>query len=945
MPPAKKTLVSKSDLGRPLPKASNSSRIRAQVTQNRNRKNCRNVAYKTHSKERDKKRLPPAKKTLVSKSDLGRPLPKASNSSRIRAQVTQNRNRKNCRNVAYKTHSKERDKKRLPPAKKTLVSKSDLGRPLPKASNSSRIRAQVTQNRNRKNCRNVAYKTHSKERDKKRLPPARKTFVSKSDLGRPLPKASNSSRIRAQVTQNRNRKNCRNVAYKTHSKERDKKRLPPAKKTLVSKSDLGRPLPKASNSSRIRAQVTQNRNRKNCRNVAYKTHSKERDKKRLPPAKKTLVSKSDLGRPLPKASNSSRIRAQVTQNRNRKNCRNVAYKTHSKERDKKRLPPARKTFVSKSDLGRPLPKASNSSRIRAQVTQNRNRKNCRNVAYKTHSKERDKKRLPPAKKTLVSKSDLGRPLPKASNSSRIRAQVTRNRKPQKLPKRRIQNPLKRERDKKRLPPAKKTLVSKSDLGRPLPKASNSSRIRAQVTQNRKPQKLPKRRIQNPLKRKRQEKIASSKENLSLEIWPWKTASESLKQQQDSSPSHAKPQPQKLPKRRLQNPLKRKRQVSKSDLGRPLPKASNSTRIRAQVTQNRNRKNCRNVAYKTHSKETDKKRLPPAKKTLVSKSDLGRPLPKASNSSRIRAQVTQNRNRKNCRNVAYKTHSKERDKKRLTPAKKTLVSKSDLGRPLPKASNSSRIRAQVTQHRNRKNCRNVAYKTHSKERDKKRLPPAKKTLVSTSDLPPAKKTLVSKSDLGRPLPKASNSSRIRAQVTQNRNRKNCRNVAYKTHSKQRDKKRLPPAKKTLVSKSDLGRPLPKASNSSRIRAQVTQNQEKIASSKENLSLEIWPWKTASESLKQQQDSSPSPAKPQPQKLPKRRLQNPLKRKRQEKIASSKENLSLEIWPWKTASESLKQQQDSSPSHAKPQTAKTAETSHTKPTQKKETRKDCLQQRKP
>ena len=735
MPPAKKTLVSKSDLGRPLPKASNSSRIRAQVTQNRNRKNCRNVAYKTHSKERDKKRLPPAKKTLVSKSDLGRPLAKASNSSRIRAQVTQNRNRKNCR---LQNPLKRKRQEKIASSKENLSLEIW---PWKTASESLKqqqdSRAQVTQNRNRKNCRNVAYKTHSKERDKKRLPPARKTFVSKSDLGRPLPKASNSSRIRAQVTQNRNRKNCRNVAYKTHSKERDKKRLPPAKKTLVSKSDLGRPLPKASNSSRIRAQVTQNRNRKNCRNVAYKTHSKERDKKRLPPAKKTLVSKSDLGRPLPKASNSSRIRAQVTQNRNRKNCRNVAYKTHSKERDKKRLPPARKTFVSKSDLGRPLPKASNSSRIRAQVTQNRNRKNCRNVAYKTHSKERDKKRLPPAKKTLVSKSDLGRPLPKASNSSRIRAQVTRNRKPQKLPKRRIQNPLKRERDKKRLPPAKKTLVSKSDLGRPLPKASNSSRIRAQVTQNRKPQKLPKRRIQNPLKRKRQEKIASSKENLSLEIWPWKTASESLKQQQDSSPSHAKPQPQKLPKRRLQNPLKRKRQVSKSDLGRPLPKASNSTRIRAQVTRNRNRKNCRNVAYKTHSKETDKKRLPPAKKTLVSKSDLGRPLPKASNSSRIRAQVPQNRNRKNCRNVAYKTHSKEKDKKRLPPAKKTLVSKSDLGRPLPKASNSSRIRAQVTQNRNRKNCRNVAYKTHSKERDKKRLPPAKKTLVS-------------KSDLGRPL---------------------------------------------------------------------------------------------------------------------------------------------------------------------------------------------------
>ena len=171
----KDCLQQRSDLGRPLPKASNSSRIRAQVTQNRNRKNCRNVAYKTHSKERDTKRLTPAKKTLVSKSDLGRPLPKASNSSRIRAQVsriraqvTQNRNRQKCRNVAYRTHSKERDKKRITPAKKTLVSKADLGRPLPKASNSSRIRAQVTQNRNRKNCRNVAYKTHSKEKDKSR---------------------------------------------------------------------------------------------------------------------------------------------------------------------------------------------------------------------------------------------------------------------------------------------------------------------------------------------------------------------------------------------------------------------------------------------------------------------------------------------------------------------------------------------------------------------------------------------------------------------------------------------------------------------------------------------------------------------------------------------------------------------------------------------------------
>ena len=47
--------------------------------------------------------------------------------------------------------------------------------------------------------------------------------------------------------------------------------------------------------------------------------------------------------------------------------------SHSKERDTTRLPPAKKTWVSKSDLGRPLAKASNSSRIRAQAMQNHSR--------------------------------------------------------------------------------------------------------------------------------------------------------------------------------------------------------------------------------------------------------------------------------------------------------------------------------------------------------------------------------------------------------------------------------------------------------------------------------------------------------------------------------------------------------------------------------------------
>ena len=83
-------------------------------------------------------------------------------------------------------------------------------------------------------------------------------------------------------------------------------------------------------------------------------------------------------------------------------------------------------------------------------------------------------------------------------------------------------------------------------------------------------------LTKPIKKKEKwkEKIGSSKENLGarfqeptyrlqslpqnrLEIWPWSTACESLEQQQDSGPSHAKPPPQKLSKRRLRNPLKRK----------------------------------------------------------------------------------------------------------------------------------------------------------------------------------------------------------------------------------------------------------------------------------------------------------------------------------------------------------------------------------------------------
>ena len=109
----------------------------------------------------------------------------------------------------------------------------------------------------------------------------------------------------------------------------------------------------------------------------------------------------------------------------------------------------------------------------------------------------------------------------------------------------------------------------------------------------------------------------SSRNLALE-----NGSESLEQQQDSCPRHAKHKPIKLSKRRLRNPLKGKKKDSlqafrhrkkhfyysqvRSGLGKPHPKASNSSRIRAQSTRN---------ASPTNPKK---------------------PVPKHPNSSRIRA---------------------------------------------------------------------------------------------------------------------------------------------------------------------------------------------------------------------------------------------------------------------------------------------------------------------
>ena len=172
--------------------------------------------------------------------------------------------------------------------------------------------------------------------------------------------------------------------------------------------------------------------------------------------------------------------------------------------------------------------------------------------------------------------------------------------PQKLSKRRLRNPLKRKMKGKdwlqQGTPLRKPLrtLPGADIS-PTKLASKASRPRSTACESLEqqqdsgpshakppPQKLSKRRLRNLWKRKKnewKEKIGPSKENLGarfqeptyrlqslpqkrLEIWPWSTACESLEQQQDSGPSHAKPPPQKLSKRRLRNPLKRKKNERK-----------------------------------------------------------------------------------------------------------------------------------------------------------------------------------------------------------------------------------------------------------------------------------------------------------------------------------------------------------------------------------------------
>jgi len=83
-------------------------------------------------------------------------------------------------------------------------------------------------------------------------------------LGKPPPKASNSSRIRARSIQNTSQKNSRNVTFETHKKNMS-----------ITAHGLGKPPAKASNSSKIRARSMQNISLKNSRNVTFGIHKKK----------------------------------------------------------------------------------------------------------------------------------------------------------------------------------------------------------------------------------------------------------------------------------------------------------------------------------------------------------------------------------------------------------------------------------------------------------------------------------------------------------------------------------------------------------------------------------------------------------------------------------------------------------------------------------------------
>ena len=238
-----------------------------------------------------------------------------------------------------------------------------------------------------------------------------------------------------------------------------------------------------------------------------------------------IVSKSSLGIPLAKASNSSRIRALGVQNTRLESLRN------------------------QPEI---VPKASNRSRIRGKCVRNTSHKNYRTLPLESI---KNKQLYSPS----TSQETVRLPViaPKSSRNLALENGSER---------------LKQVRSSGIAPTSSRNLALENG-SESLEQQQDSCPRHAKH----KPEKLSKRRRRNPIKGKKKDSLQAlrhrkkhfyysqvrssgiapkSSRNLALE-----NSSESLEQQQDSCPRHAKHKPIKLSKRRLRNPLKGKKKDS------------------------------------------------------------------------------------------------------------------------------------------------------------------------------------------------------------------------------------------------------------------------------------------------------------------------------------------------------------------------------------------------
>ena len=246
-----------------------------------------------------------------------------------------------------------------------------------------------------------------------------------------------------------------------------------------------------------------------------------------------------LGKPPPKASNSSRIRARSMQNTSLKNSRNVTFETQKK-----------KTCLSRHmALENRLRKPRTAARFVLEA--------CKTQAWKTL----ETSRLESIKNMSLTAHGLGKPPAKASNSSRIRARSmqntslknSRNITTHGLGKTALENCLRKPRTAAGfVVEACRTQAWKTLGTSPLESIENMS-ITAHGL-GKPPAKAPWKTLgTSPLE---------SMKNMFLTAHDWKTASESLEQQQDSCPKHAKHKPEKLSERHLWSPLKKKTCLSR-----------------------------------------------------------------------------------------------------------------------------------------------------------------------------------------------------------------------------------------------------------------------------------------------------------------------------------------------------------------------------------------------